>query len=294
MNASHTKVKAWIKAARPRTLPASVSPVLLACAVAYSDGTFRWLPALLCLGVALLAQIASNFANDYFDFKKGADTDQRVGPARAVALGWITPRAMLTGTFITLGLACILGLGLVWMCGWQLLFVGIAIAIGVLAYSAGPYPLAYIGLGDVCVLLFYGVIPVCFTYYVQAGHFTALIFLLSLALGFLSINILVVNNYRDYIQDKLASKRTTIVLFGRKFGRVFYLLNGLFALIAALPLFMQASRWQVLLIGLYYFLFIQTWKELSFREGKGLNPTLGKTARNVFLFAFLLIVILLF
>ena len=103
--------KAWLEAARPRTLPASLSPVLLACALAYRDGVFQWIPALLCVGVALLAQIASNFANDYFDFKKGADGADRLGPERAVAQGWITPKAMLIGTFVTLGLSCLMGCG---------------------------------------------------------------------------------------------------------------------------------------------------------------------------------------
>lgn len=146
-------VGAWVEAARPRTLPASVSPVLLGCALAYYDGAFDVVPAVLCLLVALFAQIASNFANDYFDFKKGADREDRLGPERAVAEGWITPKAMLTGTFVTLGLACAAGLLLVCFADWRLIGVGIAIAICVLAYSAGPFPLAYNGLGDVCSIV---------------------------------------------------------------------------------------------------------------------------------------------
>ena len=220
-------VGAWMEAARPRTLPASVSPVLLGSALAYYDGMFDIMPAVLCFLVALFAQIASNFANDYFDFKKGADREDRLGPERAVAQGWITPKAMLAGTFVTLGLACLFGLLLICFADWRLIWVGIAIAVCVLAYSAGPFPLAYNGLGDVCVLLFYGVIPVCFTYYIQTLSFSLLSFLLSVALGLLSVNILVVNNYRDYEQDKVTRKRTTIVLFGRRFGRVFYILNVL-------------------------------------------------------------------
>lgn len=140
-------VVAWFEAARPKTLPASVSPVLLGCALAYYDGMFDLLPAVLCLLVALFAQIASNFANDYFDFKKGADREDRLGPERAVAQGWISPKAMLVGTFVTLGLACLFGLLLVCFADWRLLLVGIAIALCVLAYSAGPFPLAYNGLG---------------------------------------------------------------------------------------------------------------------------------------------------
>ena len=172
--------KSWVEAARPKTLPASLSPVLLACVLAWCEGVFRFVPALLCFGVALLAQIASNFANDYFDFKKGADREDRLGPERAVAQGWITPKAMQAGTFVMLGLACLSGLLLICFADWRLIWVGLAIAICVLAYSAGPFPLAYNGLGDVCVLLFYGVIPVCFTYYIQTLNFSSLSFFCSL------------------------------------------------------------------------------------------------------------------
>jgi 1,4-dihydroxy-2-naphthoate octaprenyltransferase len=286
-------LRSWLDAARPKTLPASVSPVLLGCTVAFRDGVFRLAPAFLCLLLALLAQIASNFANDYFDFKKGADTKERSGPARAVASGWITPRAMLTGTFVTLGAACLCGLGLLFFAGRELIPVGIAIAVCVLAYSAGPFPLAYNGLGDVCVLLFYGIVPVCFTYYVQALCFSLLSFQLSLAIGFLSVNILVVNNYRDYEQDKAVGKRTTIVLFGRRFGRLFYLVNGVLALLSAFPVFLHAAWWIDILCLAFLLLFVVTWRELTRLQGSELNKTLAHTARNVFLFALLLVLALL-
>lgn len=286
------KLRVWIEAARPRTLTASVSPVLLGCALAYRDGTFQWLLAGMCFLVALLAQIASNFANDYFDYKKGADKEDRLGPERAVASGWVTPRAMLIATFLALGMACVFGLFIVYTVGWELLLVGIAVALCVLAYSAGPFPLAYNGLGDVCVVLFYGVIPVCFTYYAQALSFTWLSFFLSLAVGFLSINILIVNNYRDYEQDKAAGKRTTIVLFGRPFGRWFYLINGLLACLLAVPLFLQTYIWASILLLPFFALFLSTWRELSRFNGKELNTTLGHTARNVLLYTVLLMIVL--
>lgn len=294
MEKEKSLLKAWLEAARPKTLPASFSPVLVGCALAYRDGSFRFGPAFLCLLVAVLAQIASNFANDYFDFKKGADGAGRVGPERAVASGWITPRAMLRGTFVTLGFACLCGCGLLFYAGWELVWVGIAIAVCVLAYSAGPYPLAYHGLGDVCVLLFYGVIPVCFTYYVQVLSFSLLSFLLSLAVGLLSVNILIVNNYRDYEQDKAASKRTTIVCFGRSFGRIVYLLNGLVAIGITLPLLLNLDWWTDLAFGAFGVLFIATWLEMKHREGTELNKTLGHTARNVFIFSLLLTFVLVF
>ena len=287
-------LRAWIEAARPKTLPASLSPVLVGTALAYREGSFRLMPALLCLMVALLAQIASNFANDYFDFKKGADKEDRLGPERAVASGWITPKAMLRGTFIALGLACLSGCMLLFYSGWELIPVGIAIALCVLAYSAGPFPLAYNGLGDVCVLLFYGIIPVVFTYYVQAGSFTLLAFILSVAMGLLSVNILIVNNYRDYFQDKAVKKRTTVVLFGRRFGRWLYLFNGIAPILLILPLLLQCEAWKVALFGIFFVLFIQTWRELISLEGKALNDTLAHTGRNVLLFALCLSALLIF
>lgn len=281
-------IAAWIEAARPRTLFASFSPVLVGCALAWHDNVFQIIPALLCLFVALLAQIASNFANDYFDYVKGADREDRLGPARAVASGWIAPKAMLWGTFFTLGLACICGCLLLIYGGWILLPVGIVMALCVLAYSAGPFPLAYNGLGDVCVMLFYGIVPVCFTYYVQANTFSMLTFLLSLAMGFLSINILVVNNYRDYEQDKESRKRTTIVLFGKRYGQIIYLLNGVFALVIVSPLLLQTRSWVEFLFAIFFAVFILTWWQFRRLEGRELNPLLGRTSMLVFLFAIII------
>lgn len=294
MRNDKSKVRAWLEAARPKTLSASFSPVLVGCVLAYREGVFQWIPAVLCVLVALLAQVASNFANDYFDYKKGADKEDRLGPERAVASGWITPKAMLRGTYITLALSCLCGCLLLFFAGWELIPVGIAIAICVLAYSAGPFPLAYNGLGDVCVLLFYGVIPLCFTYYVQALSFSLLSLLLSISLGLLSVNILIVNNYRDYEQDKAARKRTTIVLFGRRFGRILYLVNGILAVLIALPLLMGGSVWVECLFGAFCVLFAATWMEMRRYQGRELNKTLGHTARNVFLYAVLLSIVLLF
>lgn len=291
MSNQKNRLQAWFEAARPKTLPASVSPVLLGCALAYYDGYLTASITVLCFLVAVFAQIASNFANDYFDYKKGADNEDRLGPERAVAQGWITPKAMLAGTFITLGLACLSGLVLVCFTDWRLIFVGIAIALCVLAYSAGPFPLAYNGLGDICVLLFYGVIPVCFTYYVQTMSFSLLTLLLSIAVGLLSVNILVVNNYRDYAQDKAAGKRTTIVLFGKRFGRFFYVVNNILAFILICPLLIDAPWWILFAFGIVFGLMFMTSKDVFTREGKDLNITLAHTARNVFLFALILSVL---
>lgn len=287
-----TRTKAWIEAARPKTLTASFSPVLLGTVLAFHDDSFKIVPALLCLLVALLAQIASNFANDYFDYQKGSDGADRLGPARAVASGWITPRSMLYATFIALALALFCGCGLLFYAGWELIGVGMAIAVFALAYTAGPFPLAYNGLGDICVLVFFGIVPVCFTYYVQTLTFTPLVFMLSLALGFLSVNILVVNNYRDYEQDKQSGKRTTIVLLGKKFGVVFYLVNILLAIACAYPV-MFVSTGNILILIICLLFFIRTWKEMQSKSGVALNETLAHTARNVFLYAIILSLILL-
>ena len=288
-----TRIGVWLEAARPKTLVASLSPVLLGTALAYHDGAFRPVPALLCLAVALSAQVASNFANDYFDYKQGVDRPGRLGPARAVASGWITPRAMLGATVRTLAFTCLCGLVLLLFTGWELLGVGVAVVVFALAYSAGPFPLAYRGLGDACVLLFFGIVPVCFTYYAQALAFTPRVLLLSLALGFLSIDILVINNYRDYEQDKENGKKTTVVLFGKRFAEVFYLTNQAAALLCALPLLAEYPLWSPL-FAVCAVLFYRTWREMRATTGVALNKTLGRTARNVLIYAVALSALLFF
>ena len=285
-------VKDWISAARPRTLPASASPVIAASAYAFYAGTFRWVPAVLCLLFALLAQVASNMANDYFDYVKGSDKAGRVGPRRAVASGDITPRAMLMGTFCVLGVACAVGLGLVFFAGWQLIPIGVNIAVFALAYTAGPYPLAYHGLGDVTVFLFFGLVAVNMTYYVQALQFDADVFLLSIAMGLLSINILLVNNYRDMEEDAAANKRTTVVLFGRRFALWWYFVNGVIAVLLLLPCLADFGIVYIFLPAIVYlFLHIKTGLAIKQRVGEALNPLLGATARNLLVFTILVSVV---
>ena len=285
-------VKDWISAARPRTLPASASPVIAASAYAFYAGTFRWVPAVLCLLFALLAQVASNMANDYVDYVKGSDKAGRVGPRRAVASGDITPRAMLMGTFCVLGVACAVGLGLVFFAGWQLIPIGVIIALFALAYTAGPYPLAYHGLGDVTVFLFFGLVAVNMTYYVQALQFDADVFLLSIAMGLLSINILLVNNYRDMEEDAAANKRTTVVLFGRRFALWWYFVNGVIAVLLLLPCLADFGIVYIFLPAIVYlFLHIKTGLAIKQRVGEALNPLLGATARNLLVFTILVSVV---
>lgn len=278
-------------AARPKTLAAGVSPVLVASGLAIRDGVFRWQYAAVCLLIAVLFQVASNFANDYFDYKKGIDTPDRVGPKRAVAEGWVSPRQMLVALYIVLAVAFVLGLTLMLVVDWRLLFVGVVVVVFALAYSGGKYPLAYNGLGDVCVLVFYGIVPVVFTYYIQAIAFTVDALVCGAAVGLASINILVANNYRDYSSDKQANKRTTIVIFGKKFGEYFFLVNGFLAVAMCQYFWSRGLLYAAVLPLLYLISHIIVWSEMvKIGEGSGLIAILGKAARNTLIFSVLLFV----
>lgn len=285
--------KAWIEAARPRTLPASAAPVIAATAYAAHDGLLQWTPALLCLLFALLAQIASNLGNDYFDYKKGTDRPDRTGPQRAVAAGLISPRAMLAATITVLAVACAIGLGLVYYGGWWLVPAGAFIALFALAYSAGPYPLSYHGLGDLTVFIFFGLIPVNLTYYVQAGFFTLPVLMTSISIGLLSINILLINNYRDMEEDAANNKNTTVVLFGRRFAAYWYLINGLAAPLFTWHAWCSLPGWRTVLPLIYWAAHIAIYHALKSRKGTALNPLLGRTAANLLLFTALLVVALI-
>ncbi|WP_269524486.1 1,4-dihydroxy-2-naphthoate polyprenyltransferase [Coraliomargarita parva] len=219
----------WLEATRPKTLPAALAPVLLASALAKADGGFDWRAALICLAFALLIQIGTNFANDYLDGIKGTDTNARIGPQRAVASGLVTPATMKRVTIVTLAVAFCLGLALIPFGGWWLLAVGVSSVTCAWLYTGGPYPLAYNGLGDLFVVLFFGLIAVGCTYYVQTGGFTLDVFLLGLGCGLLVNNILIVNNYRDLDEDRQAGKRTLVVKLGRRWALRQYAASSLFA-----------------------------------------------------------------
>ncbi len=286
-------IKNWLEAARPRTLPTSISPVIAASAYAWHQNTFDGYVAVICLIFALLAQIASNLGNDYFDYKKGSDRADRVGPRRAVASGDISPTAMLYATGITLALACITGCLLIPIGGWELIVVGIFIAFFAIAYSAGPYPLSYHGLGDIAVFIFFGLIAVNFTFYVQALYFDWQVFLCSIAMGLLSVNILMVNNYRDKETDEASNKRTLVVIFGRKFAEYAYLSNGIIALLATYHIWITNGIPGYIAALLYLGIHLKTWNKLIKNRGTALNPVLGKTARNQLIFTLLLVLIII-
>lgn len=209
----------WFSAARPRTLPAAVAPVVVGSALAWRDQAFDGGAAALCLGFALLVQIGTNFANDYYDFIRGSDTEKRVGPQRAVAAGWVTPGVMRRAMWSVFGAAFACGLGLLAWGGPWLLVIGVASILCGIAYTGGPWPLGYNGLGDVFVFLFFGLVAVGATYFVQAGGIDGGVLLAAVPIGLLAANILVVNNYRDAETDAAAGKRTLVVRFGRRAAR---------------------------------------------------------------------------
>ncbi|WP_309384214.1 1,4-dihydroxy-2-naphthoate polyprenyltransferase [Cerasicoccus frondis] len=241
------KVGAWILAARPKTLPAAIAPVLVGTALAAHNGVFDLAPALICLAFALLIQIGTNFANDYFDFVQGADTKERIGPTRAVAAGLVSPDAMRIAMIIVLSLAFIVGLSLVYWGGLWLVVIGIVSIICAVAYTGGPYPLGYNGLGDIFVFIFFGLIAVGFTYYVQAGAFSHVAWLLGAGVGALSTNLLVVNNYRDLETDRVAGKRTLVVRWGRKAAWRQYIISVMLALGIPVGLALSGFGWALLL-----------------------------------------------
>ena len=209
----------WLAAMRPRTLPAAVAPVVVGSALAWRAGAFSEAASMLCLAFSLLVQIGANFANDYYDFVHGADTRERVGPVRAVASGRVRPATMRRAMWLVLGLAFVMGLALIAWGGWWLVAVGVACIAGAIAYTGGPYPLGYHGLGDLFVFVFFGLVAVGVTFYVQAGRITLAALLAGAAIGALATNILLVNNYRDAASDARAGKRTVVVRFGRRYAR---------------------------------------------------------------------------
>jgi 1,4-dihydroxy-2-naphthoate octaprenyltransferase len=286
-------------AARPKTLPAAISPVIVGAALAAADGHFALWPALAALTGALLLQIGSNFANDYFDAIKGADTPDRIGPTRVTASGLISQAQMRLGMVVVFALAALVGLYLVWVGGWPILAIGAAAIVAALAYTGGPKPFGYVGLGDLFVFIFFGPVAVCGTYYVQTHAITAAVMLSSVALGALITAILVVNNLRDIESDRRAGKRTLAVRLGAEGARVEY---GLFLIVAyAVPVILAVmlhSAW--LLVPLITvpraWQLHTTIRQAAIRQaadGPTFNRTLAGTAQLTLLFALTLAAALL-
>ncbi len=272
-------LKSWIEAMRLRTLPVSLSGVIFALGITANDGYFAWPQAWICLIFALLAQIASNFANEYYDYRDGLDRPGREGPRRGVTEGDITPRAMLTATFVTLAVACLTGIALVGLYGqWWMYAVGLVTALGVVAYSAGPFPLSRIGLGEVAVVVFFGIVPVTLTCRLMEPEISGRIIAASVGVGLMGANVLIVNNYRDRDDDSAVGKRTLAVRFGLKAMSRLYLINGFLAVVLTFGewVVLPTSTWvvPVVYLGVHLFLYYR----LCTLSGHKLNPLLGLTA----------------
>lgn len=280
-----SKTGIWIEAMRLRTLPVSVAGVVMGTALTLMYGEFKALPASLCLIFAILAQIASNFANEYYDYKAGLDAPGREGPRRGVTEGDISPKAMKTATFITLGLAGAAGCCIVPPGEWWLYIAGVFIALGALAYSTGPYPLSRHGLGEVAVLLFFGLIPVNLTFYVQTLHWDLTALFASLSVGLMGANVIIVNNYRDCDADRSVGKRTLAVIFGAKALATLYLFNGFIAVALMLPLWLLLPPVSWIVPVLYLVAHTAIWWRMSLLDGRRLNPLLGMTAIAMALYA---------
>jgi 1,4-dihydroxy-2-naphthoate octaprenyltransferase len=246
------KLTVWILAARPKTLPAAIVPVALGGALAYHEGAFELLPWAICLVFALLIQVGTNFANDYYDFVQGADGEERIGPKRAVASGWVTPRQMKVMMFAVFAVAFVIGSTLILYGGSWLLIVGILSVICGIAYTGGPYPLGYNGLGDIFVFLFFGWVATWITYFVQVGTFEMASlhggglwpFLVGMVPGALATNLLVVNNVRDAPLDAEVGKRTLVVRFGRVFGLGEFAVLSAIAHLVPLLFAIQVGDWR--------------------------------------------------
>ena len=276
----NSKFHSWLLASRPKTLLASVVPVMVGTALAINVDKFNPLVTLVALVCSLLIQIGTNFTNDLYDFYKGADTVSRKGPVRVLAAGLISVKEMKTGIIIAFLSAFILGLYLVYIGGIIILAIGVLSILAGIAYTAGPYPLAYKGLGDIFVFMFFGLIGTMGTFYLQANELSLAAFLSSIPVGSLITNILVVNNYRDIETDRNAGKNTLAVKLGKTFTQYqfIFLIFVSFIVPLLLFLFFDFKFW----IFLPYLTLPVVYKTISMLftlDGVQLNETLELTAK---------------
>ena len=280
--------KAWWLAARPKTLSGAAVPVMIGVALAYADTSlygddvFSWVAAVLCLLFAFTMQIDANFINDFFDFANGTDNETRLGPRRACAQGWVKLDSMKQAVALTTCIACVVGLPLVWYGGLEMIIVGIICVVFAFLYTTF---FSYQGLGDILVLLFFGVIPVCCSYYVQFHIVTWQVFLASLACGLVIDTLLIVNNFRDRDTDREAGKKTIIVRLGGEAGLQLYLGVGVGAMILGGTFWMNGHPLAFFLPFIYFILHVFTFLKIKrIDKGKALNLCLGETARNIFIY----------
>ena len=269
-------------------MPAAAAPVIVGTAVAISENVFSLGPTVAALLGALLLQIGANFANDVFDFKKGADTTTRLGPLRVTQAGLLSPQQVMVGMWVVFGLATLIGLYLVFVGGWPIVVIGLLSIASGIAYTGGPFPLGYNGLGDLFVFIFFGLVAVCGTYYVQALTLTGHVILAAVPIGALVTNILVVNNLRDIDTDRAANKHTLAVILGRQGARLEYLALVVVAYVVPIWFWLngQSSVW-VLLPLLSLALAAPLVRAVFTVTGRPLNKTLAGTARLSLVFGLL-------
>lgn len=277
---SDGKLPIWVQAARPKTLPAAAAPVLVGAGAAWASHRFALGPVVAALLGALLFQIGANLANDVFDHKRGADTAERLGPTRVTAAGLLSPQSVLAGMWVVFALSVPIGLYLAHIGGWPIVALGVTAIISAIAYTGGPFPLGYNGLGDLFVFLYFGLAAVCGTCYVASGLVTPAAWLAAVPIGLLATAILVVNNLRDLATDQAVGKRTLAVRLGRQGTIAEYSL--LVGLAYAVPLVMALTRvckaW-VLLAWLSLPLAATLLRQVRTLRGRALNQVLGHTAR---------------
>ncbi len=280
--------QAWLLAIRPKTLPAAASPVIVGTVLAYLDDQFALLPALAALLCALLLQIGSNLANDVYDYQRGADQGRRLGPTRVTQSGMLTVAQVKKGMAVIFGLSALIGLYLIFHAGWVILLIGVAAILSAIAYTGGPFPLGYYGLGDLFVFIFFGLAATAGTYYVQAGAVSLLAWYLSVAMGLLTVSILVVNNLRDIEPDRLVGKRTLAVRLGVRGTRLEYVVCVAGAYLILALAWLQG---QMPLGGGVAFLSLPLalgrFREVYTQKGRALNKTLARTGQMEFVYALL-------
>lgn len=286
-------LKPWILAIRPKTLPAGILPVIVGSALAYHDGVFSLLPVSIALICAVLIQILTNFINEIYDFRKGADTKERLGPTRTVASGIITERTMIRASVYVAVLTFALGMVLVFIAGIPILIIGLLSLIMAWAYTGGPYPLAYKGLGEIFVLLFFGIAAVCGTYFAQSGLWTLPALLTSLSLGLLSANLLSINNIRDIETDIKAHKMTIATRVGRKNAELLLTIQTVISYIPLFILLFRGYNFFILLPILSLPFAFRVLRSVKNGIGKELNYSLQLSASLLLLFGILLAIGLL-
>lgn len=278
----------FFQAARPKTLGAAAAPVFVGGAMAAEAGLFKFAPFAAAFAGAMLLQIAANFANDYFDFKKGADTETRLGPARATQMGWVTPNTMKRWFLLTFAALAPIAGYLVWIGGWPIVVIGAASVAGAVLYTGGAIPLGYRGLGDLMVFVFFGPVAVLGTAWVQACPPSLLGVLASIGPGLLSTAILVVNNQRDRLQDVLVGKRTLAVRFGSTFSKIEYVSCHVGALSLPIAMWGMGAPSSILLSLIVAPLSTHLCRRFLRDDGAALNPLLGGTARALMVYSIVL------